>query len=492
MAESAAKVDLRLGKSLVNQLYIVLRTVKIHEPNNASVVHALTGFLSALRALTGTWESVSLECLGGCLYVNGMRLKVDVSGYASNRYIVEEMEKFGLRSITLTEQLGFDELKAFAYGLVQLGSAQPTFETLTQFLEEKGVTNILMGRVRSVDQASLEKKTEDAGVVAKKTFFSAVRIVRQIMSSASRFEAVKLRRAKRAVQGIVDSILNDESFMLNLATIKNHDEYTFNHCVNVCIYCVSMGQRLGLSRSRLGQLGMAALFHDLGKVEVPWEILNKPSGLSEQEWQLVKDHTVHGARLLARLSRMEERTLSSIIVAYEHHLNFDLSGYPVISVPIQTHLFSRIVRIADAFDAMTTVRIYRREPSAPHESVLFLLKEIGRSFDPRFVKVFVSMVGFYPVGTVLELDTGETVVVAKPARDVADIARPIVKIIQDKDGLQCGGDTLNLAEIDREGRYARNVKCVVEADRFGLNVPELLLGPLEEDIFASNSTPVSP
>lgn len=490
MAESTDRIDIRLGKRLINQLYIVLRTVKIHEQNNASVLNALTGFLSIFREITEIWESVSLECLGGCIYVNGTRLKIDVSGYASNRYIVEEMERFGLQSITLTSQLSFDELKVFAYGLWHLGSAQPSFDKLASLLEENGVTNVLLGKTRP-DLIPQEKKTEDASAVAKRNFFSAVKIVRQIMNSASHFEAVKLRRAKRAVQGIVDSILNDESFMLGLATIKNHDEYTFNHCVNVCIYSVSMGQRLGLSRSRLGQLGMAALFHDLGKVEIPWEILNKPSGLSEQEWQLVKDHTVQGARLLSRLSRLDERSLSSIIVAYEHHINFDLSGYPVISSIRQTHLFSRIVRIADAFDAMTTVRIYKCEASAPHDGVLFLLRESGTSFDPPLVKVFVSMVGLYPVGTVLELDTGETVVVSKPARDVSDIARPIVKVIADRDGLQCGGQALNLAEIDRNGRYRRNVKCVAESGKFGLNVPELLLGPLDEDILASTATPPS-
>jgi len=488
MTESAAKVDIRLGKSLVNQLYIVLRTVKIHEPNNASVINALTEFLSILRNLIGTWESVSIECLGGCLYVNGMRLKVDVSGYASHRYTVEEMEKLGLRSITFLEQLSFEEIRTFAYGLAQIGSVNSEPDKLAQLLEEKGVTNILIGRVKGADQPSPEEKAEDAGVVAKKTFFNAIKIVRQIMNSASRFEAVKLRRAKRAVQAIVDSILNDESFMLGLATIKNHDEYTFNHCVNVCIYCVSLGQRLGLSRCRLGQLGMAALFHDIGKVEIPWDVLNKPAGLSEEEWKLVKDHTVHGARLLARLSRLDEKTLSAIIVAYEHHMNFDLTGYPVPCQPRQTHLFSRMVRIADAFDAMTTVRIYKSEPSAPHDSVLFLLREADRSFDSRLVKVFISMVGFYPVGTVLELDTGETVVVAKAARDICDIARPMVKVIADANGFQCGGEMLNLAETDRHGRYLRNVKCVVEADKFGLNVPELLLGPLEEDIMTPNPT----
>lgn len=486
---SAPKVDVRLGKSLVNELYIVLRTVKIHEPNNASVINALTELLSVLRGLTGTWESVSIECLGGCLYVNGIRLKVDVSGYASHRYIVEELEKFGLRSITFLEQLSFEEIRTFAYGLAQLSSAEQDPDNLAQLLEEKGVTNILIGRAKGAEQVSPEEKAQGSGVVAKKTFFNAIKIVRQIMNSASRFEAVKLRRAKRAVQAIVDSVLNDESFMLGLATIKNHDEYTFNHCVNVCIYCVSLGQRLGLSRSRLGQLGMAALFHDIGKVEIPWDVLNKPSGLSEEEWKLVKDHTVQGARLLARLSRLDERTLSAIIVAYEHHMNFDLTGYPVPCQPRQTHLFSRMVRIADAFDAMTTVRIYKSEPSAPHDSVLFLLREANRSFDSRLVKVFISMLGFYPVGTVLELETGETVVVAKAARDICDIARPMVKLIADANGLQCGGGMLNLAETDGHGRYLRNIKCVAEAGKFGFDVPELLLGPLEEDIVTPDPTP---
>jgi HD-GYP domain-containing protein (c-di-GMP phosphodiesterase class II) len=124
------------------------------------------------------------------------------------------------------------------------------------------------------------------------------------MNSASRFEAVKLRRAKRVVQALVDSILNDESFMFGLTTIKNHDEYTFNHCVNVCIYSVAMGQRLGFSKSRLGQLGMAALFHDVESRDR----LGHPeqAGGLQKEWEVIKTHTA-GARLLAS-RHLDERS----------------------------------------------------------------------------------------------------------------------------------------------------------------------------------------
>ncbi|MFH0777139.1 MAG: HD-GYP domain-containing protein [Candidatus Eisenbacteria bacterium] len=472
---------------MVNQLYVVLRSVRIYEPNNASLVNALSGLLAVVRASTGSWGSVTLETAGGCLYVNGIRLRVDVSGYASHRYIVDEMRKFDLRNITFTEGLKLEEARSFAYALGQLGAGQGSFERLAHLFDENKIESILISKGVPADESQEQADSNQAGEAAKKTFFSAIKIVKQIMNSASQFEAVKLRRAKRVVQGIVDSILNDESFMFGLATIKNHDEYTFNHSVNVCIYSVALGQRLGLSKSRLSQLGMAALFHDIGKVEISWDILNKPGGLNAQEWETVKSHTVHGVKLLSRLSRLDERSLHAIVVAYQHHLNMDLSGYPSLPVTRSLDLFSRVVRITDAFDAMTTVRVYRLVACAPHESVLFLLREAGRSFDPRLVKVFVSMVGIYPVGTVLELDTGETAVVVKPARDIADIARPLVKVIADRDGVQCGDDTISLAEMDKAGRYVRSVKRVVEGEEFGLNVPELLLGPLEVDTVVSDA-----
>jgi HD-GYP domain-containing protein (c-di-GMP phosphodiesterase class II) len=486
MSDSTAKIDVRLSKQLVNQLYVVLRTVKIHEPNNTTVINALNGFVSIFQSLAKAWGSVTIELVCGCLYVNGIRLRVDVSGYASHRYVVEEMERFNIKSLTILSNLTHEELRAFVYAVNEFQSEKAEFERLAEMLQEKSVSNLAISKVKDSDDILPDISPEEAKVKAKKSFFSAVKVVRQIMNSASRFEAVKLRRAKRVVQAIVDSILNDESFMFSLTTIKNHDEYTFNHCVNVCIYSIAMGQRLGFSKAKLGQLGMAALFHDVGKVEIPWDILNKPAGLNQNEWELVQAHTLHGARLLARLCRLDERSLRAIIVAYEHHVNFDNSGYPCLSCDRQVDLFSRIVRITDAFDAMTTVRIYRTLACSPHESVLYLLKETGRSFDPRLVKIFVSMVGVYPVGSVLQLDTGETAVVVKPAPDIADVARPCVRIIADASGVQCGGDAISLAEVDRSGNYLRNVSSVIEGAEFGLNVPELLVGPLDVEVVAAD------
>ncbi len=479
MSDSTARIDTRQCRYLVNQLYVVFRIVKIYEPNNASVTNAINGFLEILRTVAETWDSVTIEATAGCLYVNGVRLKVDVSGYASHRYVVEQMEKFSLRNITFLDTLERDELTTFAYTIAELEGSESDFDDLANALQERGISSISVSRATSVEKLADTDDDRKAEERARKTYFSTINVVKQIMNSASRFEAVKLRRAKRAVQGIVDSILHDESFLFGLATIKNHDEYTFNHCVNVCIYSVAFGQRLGLSKSRLGQLGMAALFHDIGKVEISWDVLNKPEGLTQEEWELIKSHTVQGTRLLAKLCRMDEQSLRAIIVAYEHHVNADFSGYPTFREARSIDLFSRMIRIADAFDAMTTARVYRMIPRDPHDSVLHLLREAGRGFDAQLVKVFASMIGIYPVGTVLELDTGEYAVVVKPSRDMADIARPFVNVISGADGVQCGGDTLSLAEMDRHGSYVRNVRRVVEADQFGLNVPELLVGPLE-------------
>jgi HD-GYP domain-containing protein (c-di-GMP phosphodiesterase class II) len=488
MAESTARVDTRMCRYLVNQLYVVLRIVRIHEPNNTSVTNATSTFLNIMSKLTETWDSVTVEATAGCLYANGIRLKMDVSGYASHRYILEQMEKFGMRSITLLSSLDAEELTRFACLMAQMVNKSPSFDALTDVLQENGISSISIQRASVADETAKEDQAQRAEEQAKKVFLNSIKVVRRIMHSASHFEAVKLRRAKRAVQGIVESILHDESYLFGLATIKNHDEYTFNHCVNVCIYSVALGQRLGLSKSRLGQLGMAALFHDLGKVEIPWDVLNKPEGLNPEEWELVKAHSAHGARMIAKLCRMDEQSLRSIIVAYEHHVDADFSGYPKLDKDWHLDLFSRIVRITDAFDAMTTARVYSMIPRNPHDSIRFLLKEAGDRFDPELTKLFASMIGLYPVGTVLQLNTGEYAVVVKPARDIVDIARPYVSVIADANEVQCGGETFSLAETDGRGKYTRSVERVVEADQFGLNVPELLVGPLDVEAVALQQT----
>jgi HD-GYP domain-containing protein (c-di-GMP phosphodiesterase class II) len=311
-------------------------------------------------------------------------------------------------------------------------------------------------------------------MVAKKTFFRAIQSTKNVMLSARRGKAVDLRQAKRAVQSIVDLILQEEFSLLGLTAIKNHDEYTFQHCVNVSILSIALGQRLGLSKKMLGELGVAALLHDLGKAAIPPWVLNKPGKLTNEEWKLMLDHPVQGVKMIARMRGLNDLALRSMIVAYEHHINVDKSGYPKLEGHLEQSLFSRIVAIVDCFDAMTAHRAYRKSAFPPYAALHQIIAQNRDKFDPLLLKAFINTVGMYPAGTAVLLDTNEIAVVVH--HNTHDIFRPRVQVVADKDRKPVqGGAVVDLSARDEvSGAYAVTIVSALDPDEYGINIADVL------------------
>jgi putative nucleotidyltransferase with HDIG domain len=203
-----------------------------------------------------------------------------------------------------------------------------------------------------------------------------------------------------------------------MTTLKDYDEYTYQHCVNVAILDITMGNRIGLSKQQLSQLGVAGLFHDIGKVRMPNAILQKPGKLSPEEWAIMKTHPIEGVKIITKLHGLSSLAMRAMVTAYEHHLNIDLSGYPRLNRPRSQNLFSRIVAICDCFDAMTAHRSYQKDPFTPYEGAA--LRDDSTSptgFDTTLLKVFIRTIGIYPPGSVVKLSTGEIAVVLFPSQE---------------------------------------------------------------------------
>lgn len=285
---------------------------------------------------------------------------------------------------------------------------------------------------------------------------------------------VDLRKAKRAVQSIVDLILNEEYSIIGLTALKNHDEYTFNHCVNVSILSIALGNRVGLPKKMLGDLGVAAILHDLGKAAIPGWVLNKPGKLSPEEWKMMTDHPVQGVKMIAKLRGLNDLALRSMLVAYEHHLNYDRTGYPRLEDHLDRQtLFGRIVSVVDCFDAMTAHRAYRRSPFTPYEALHYMITENRDKFDPLLLRAFVHTVGMYPAGTAVLLDTNEIAVVT--AHNPRDLFRPNVKVVKDRERQPIDGPDVNLLDPAEDG--AGHVATIISAlnpDEYGVNIADVL------------------
>lgn len=278
----------------------------------------------------------------------------------------------------------------------------------------------------------------------------------------------------RACHGVVKrnlaSMLRNESAMLWLIRLKSKDLYTSLHCLSVSIMAMGFGNHLGLADDKLQLLGMAGLLHDVGKMRIDPEILNKPGKLTAEEFDLIKRHPAFGLEALQAQPGIPQVALQA---AYGHHERLDGTGYPLGSGPSQIAYMTRIITIVDAFDAITSHRAY--DYARPVQSAFEILRSAsGRQFDEELVREFIRWLGAFPVGTLVELHTGEVAVVVEKHEQLQ--LRPRVVVLRDAAKQRCTPRYLDLARItvDEEGTPYRICGGLPDGS-FGLHIadPEL-------------------
>ncbi|MDE2491676.1 MAG: HD domain-containing protein, partial [Elusimicrobia bacterium] len=284
-------------------------------------------------------------------------------------------------------------------------------------------------RALAEDEEEARAETGDGRRTAQKAFFRAVSLVEEVMRRARAGGDVSFAPARRVVCELVDAVTEDEQALFELTTIHSFDEYTYAHCVNVCVYAVALGVRLGLDRPLLAELGFSALFHDLGKVKLPLALIDKPDEYDAADWDQMRLHPLLGAKLLLSMPRPLDRSLArAAAVAFEHHLGADASGYPRTRRERRQGLFSRVCAIADSFDALTSGRVYQRRPLGPAEALRRMVQRAGTAYDPLLLRLFVRTVGVFPIGTALNLGGGRIGVVWR--NTPGDLLRPRVRVAE--------------------------------------------------------------
>lgn len=269
---------------------------------------------------------------------------------------------------------------------------------------------------------SIEKEDKD---IAKKIYNDAISAVKNVISEIRMGKIPKADEVKVVVGKIVDQVLKNKQTMVALTLIKSYDDYLFYHSVNVTILCLALGESLKLTPDLLKELGTAAMLHDIGKVKIDPKIVLKPDKLTEEEWEQMKQHPVTGYDTLKHMEGLSEVVYK---VALEHHMKYNLTGYPEVGKEYKLHPASLILSICDCYDAMTTHRIYQR-CHEPREALEFMTKMAGVNFEPSYLKAFIKMLGIYPQGTLVKLNTGETAIVSRPNPNSPD--QPIVRVIFD-------------------------------------------------------------
>jgi HD-GYP domain-containing protein (c-di-GMP phosphodiesterase class II) len=460
----------KAGRNLVYAIYGALRAVKLYPVENAAVQKALAEVASQSRDLSAAEGELDIRISGEFLFVNATRLRLDLENFASFSHLLTLFRGAGVGVLHVDPEVSAKDWLVFL-SLIQSpsGSDDPA-ERLAQ-LQEKlgavGVTTLTPGPATEEGEGQREKAKERA----KRTYTQCVSATRELMSGVRLGSAPNIKKVKRVVQGIVDQILSDETSLVGLTTIRDYDEYTFTHSVNVCIFSVALGRRLGLSKLQLYELGMAALFHDIGKSRVPQEVLNKSVGLTDDEWRLIAAHPWLGLLALFQVRGAQELPYRAMVVALEHHMKRDLTGYPRPIRQRQLSMFSRIVAVADGFDAATSRRAYQTVPFTPAEVMMELRDNPRRGMDPVVVKAFINLTGIYPVGTLVIMDTFELGIVHAPNPIAEMLSRPLVRVVSDPQGnVMFPGTVVDLADRSEGGDFLRTIIKTENPERYGIRI----------------------
>lgn len=460
------------GRGLLLTLYAALRSLKLYPLENTAVQRALDDLTHAADQLLERETEIEVRLSGDFIFVNSTRLRLELDNYASFSNILTTLRAFDIGVLHVRRGVERRDWQAFLSILISLGERQlaEPFDELAQRMGGAGIAAIGVEPAQPAPESLDEQQR--AREVAKRTYTHGVAVAREVVTSVRMGRATSVKKVKRAVQLIVDQVLNNETSLMGLTTIRDYDEYTFQHSVNVCIFSVALGKKLGLSKLQLYDLGMAALMHDIGKARIPVEILNKTSGLDDREWRIMQAHPWFGALTLFSLRGYDEIPYRAILVAHEHHMKTDLTGYPRAIRPRQLGIFSRIVSVADGFDAATTRRSYQTVPIEPDQVLREMWENPRRGYDPVLVKALINLIGVYPVGTCVILDTLEVAVVSAANPDAGQLNRPLVRIALDADGAMQAlpGRQVDLAEQDAAGAYLRSIVKVTNPSRYGIVV----------------------
>lgn len=467
---------LRGGTHLLTKFHVLMRVSQIYDSKNVALHQFAQECLEAINTLIQKQGSLSIKILGEDIFLNDQRLKYSVEGFNSYKYLLVQWKKRRIGEVHFLEVIEENTLREFIYLLMALEEGKKeNADHLNESLKRRQIFSIEVHPLEEIEEEGQLLKKEDPLEIGKKVFFESIGAIKEVFTQIKGKPSADVRRLKRLVRKAVHLVMEDESILLGMATIKNYDEYTFNHSVNVAIYALAIGRRLGLTRRELSELGITAMLHDIGKSKIPIEVLNKPAPLNEEEWGIMKKHPLMGVEIVLNLKQLGEINPRMVIGIFDHHLKNNLTGYPKLFRKKQVSLFGRIIQIADAYDAMTTPRIYKKNPFTPEQALALLLREQEVHYDPILLKVFIGVIGLYPIGSLVLLDTKEIGIVYKANPDPEHLDRPQVLLI-DKRGERGERVTLvDLMERDGKGGYRRSVIKTLDPMKYHIDIAKYFL-----------------
>lgn len=450
----------------VRSVNAALRSLALYPASHPAAGKFFEKVSEAVSPLLADADRFTLNVLEGDLVVAGSPV---MGAPDVHRGLAERLASRGVGSLTLLRGVTAAELRRLLQCLTQDAASLQQAGGIGAVLTRDGVTRIQVAGGTAA--AKPEDEPESLDLLQTRLIYNNARNAsRKVFAEARLGRVPSSGEVQAVVQGMVEGVLKSRHSLLALTMIKSYDEYLFNHSVNVGILSIALGKHLGQGGEALHDLGVGAFLHDLGKVSWPDEIYRKPRDLSEEEWRIVKSHPEEGVKLISRMEGISKVSLRPVL---EHHMRHDRTGYPSPPPDYQIHPFGMIVQVCDVYDAMTTARPYQTAME-PTRAVARMKELAGTVFESAMLEKFIEMLGIYPPGTVVRLDTGELALVLQA--NPQDSARPLVRILRDAVGNDVREKReADLAESDPATRtYRRSILVAVDPASKGLDVSQWL------------------
>ena len=412
---------LRAADDFMKRLAAALRGAQLYAPSHPLVQRALDNLNESLTQLLTDQPSIAVGVIGNEIIVGDLPIPKAAESMGE---MIRRLKSLGIERIAFERGVTADELQTLALTIAhperKPGEAAPGVEPADALAAFNSLPHIRVGRIQTEEKK--EETTADVAAI-RRLYSDATNLASSVWDMAKSEGTPDPKAARALVDSLAQAVAANRTALIALTALKNYDNYTFTHMVNVSVLTMSQARTLGIDGAPLRELGLAALMHDIGKVRTPNEILNKPDKLTDAEFEIMRMHVVDGAEILRRTPEMPAM---APVIAFEHHLRNDGTGYPFGAKRGSLNLGTQLCGISDVYDAMRSQRAYQQ--AFPSDRILEVLRRNdGHQFDQNLVRRFTQLLGIYPPGNLVRLNDGAIAVVM--AVHAPDPFKPRVKVV---------------------------------------------------------------
>ena len=403
-----------LYKQVIQGIAGVMQSLRLYPPGHPSIKQLVQGCMSDLSQLFAEKKHISMGILDDSLF---FEYDLYSQPNAAMNELRELLVKTAITRIEFSPEITEQELLEF---IVELKKGERGGEQLIQMIDERGMLGVKI----ICEELEEEEEIKDP----REIYSRAIEVVKDMFQDIRMGKIPSKTNADGMVTEMIEMTISQPHALFALTMIKDYDNYTFTHSVNVSVLALAVGRACNVPQKGLHLLGLGGLLHDVGKLRVDVGIINKPGRLSNEEFEQIKQHPKSGADIVRQMEGITQEVID--IVNY-HHLRFDRTGYPNDNLNRKLSPLVDMATIADTYDAMTTLRSYQR-PISPKQAISQMQEMAGTILNPQYLDKFIFSLGSYPVGTMVRLVNNEIALVVD-----ADQTNPKdlkVKVLVDEEG----------------------------------------------------------